>query len=1268
MKQFISCIVTICISFSYVFSQDYGTQIPNSDFESDWKKYTGGNKAWIGTTNISGDEPYCWHSFMSAKGSSTVLKAVSNQIDKRSNVRPGSKGKSSVRLYSSSTLGIVANGSLTNGRMYCGSTSATSDDNHIYTDRGTDEFNMPISVVPDSITVWLCFYAKSDGNYAAFHAAVHGDSDFILYSGKDGKSDQQVADANFEYTRTTTSSDNLQWIRASIPFLQKGTCETPKYLLVSMSTNKKPGGGSDSDWVIVDDIVLIYNPTLQTGVLAETTFEAEHNTEIPIEVPFTLTGSMSVSNLNVAANQVIAQLSDANGSFDNPIEIGRVTTNTTGTISAKIPASVGDGTYKVRVVSTNYPMTAEPSSSEIKVTRYYTIAFADLDENIATLQGAGKYYVANTETITVSATAASSEYGFAYWFEDGTAVSLDAEYTFTAKKSRLLQAVFKKQCTVSVVSSEGGEVNFQGGKYAEGQGLSITATPDEGYSFLGWKVNDEVVSTNATYSFSVSEDVTLTAVFAKAVSIVATVNIDGVGAVSGAGVYTLENADEVSVSLYAVSNDEDTYRFVNWTENGEIVSTSPSYEFTTSENRTLVANFEKLVRITVSSSDETCVATGAGIYTTGTTVNLFAMPDGNTEFVGWFEADTLFSAATSVEFVADADRTFVAVFGHVYTVMLQTNIDGAAQMSGAGTYQDGASVEVSVEPNDGFVFVNWTIQGEEVSAEPTFAFEADSSVTIVANFTEKEKYTITAVADVPAAGMVLGAGTYYEGADVTLTAVPNNGYEFVNWTENDEVIGEEPTLSFTAQEQKNVVAHFEANFEGYTVSLNVEEGGIVSGAGLYPAESEVTVTAEPQGKYSFIAWTDSEGNELSTDASYTFVITSDVALTAVFERFYSKYTIEVVSADEQAGTVNGSGKYTEDDEVTVTALPNDGYRFWRWTSNGVEVSTSAEYTFVCEKKLSLQAEFKKIYTVQIADFEGGSVKGLTTDVFDENEQVTLVISLDENYTFVAWKNAETDQVLSESLVYTFTVTADIRLAVELKEKGKLCTVSVQTGGTVSGLRNGQYEAGETVTLIATPSEGYLFGGWVQDGQVVSTETRLSFVVSDNVNIYARFIPEPQKVTVTVATNDETFGSVIGDGEYTEGDEITLIATPENGYEFVAWKKDGKILSNLPTLYYTIVDDCTIEAEFKFIEKTDIADVAETQLSFFPNPATTFARIQSDVEIETISIATLQGTVLATQSVSDTTAEINLLGFKRGIYIVTVALKNGGVKREKLMVK
>ncbi len=91
------------------------------------------------------------------------------------------------------------------------------------------------------------------------------------------------------------------------------------------------------------------------GQLASSTFSPSD----AITIPFSLTGTMSPDNLNASVNQVIAQLSDANGSFSNPIVLGSVVTNTSGSITAQIP-NVPDGQhYRIRVVSTNYPMVGD---------------------------------------------------------------------------------------------------------------------------------------------------------------------------------------------------------------------------------------------------------------------------------------------------------------------------------------------------------------------------------------------------------------------------------------------------------------------------------------------------------------------------------------------------------------------------------------------------------------------------------------------------------------------------------------------------------------------------------------------------------------------------------------------------------------------------------------------------------------------------------------------------------------------------------------------
>ena len=58
------------------------------------------------------------------------------------------------------------------------------------------------------------------------------------------------------------------------------------------------------------------------------------------------------------------------------------------------------------------------------------------------------------------------------------------------------------------------------------------------------------------------------------------------------------------------------------------------------------------------------------------------------------------------------------------------------------------------------------------------------------------------------AGAVTGAGTYNDGEEVTLTATPNEGYKFVNWTENDTVVSGEAEFTFVVKGDRNLVANF----------------------------------------------------------------------------------------------------------------------------------------------------------------------------------------------------------------------------------------------------------------------------------------------------------------------------------------------------------------------------------------------------------------------------------------------------------------------------
>lgn len=337
--------------FSKVFAQ-YGNQFANRGFE-EWANFGSGNSSY---------EPVNWHSTMSASGAFSGF--LSKQIEESSQVRPGSNGTKSVRIYPNSVLGITANGNLTNGRMNAGSMSATGSGNYNYTQRNDARFNTPMNEIPDSLSVWVCFRSVSESQNAQIHAAVHGDADYkFLADGSQEPDNMLVATAMTEFHRTSQAEGNMVWRRFSVPFHRDGSCNDIKYLLFTITTNATPGQGSTSDDMFIDDILLVYNPSLQTNPLASTQY-------FPggiMTVPFTLTGTMSPENLNTAPNQVIAQLSDAQGSFSNPTELGRVTTNQSGSMTVQLPEDAEGQHYRVRVVSTNYPMIAADNGTDITI-------------------------------------------------------------------------------------------------------------------------------------------------------------------------------------------------------------------------------------------------------------------------------------------------------------------------------------------------------------------------------------------------------------------------------------------------------------------------------------------------------------------------------------------------------------------------------------------------------------------------------------------------------------------------------------------------------------------------------------------------------------------------------------------------------------------------------------------------------------------------------------------------------------------------------------
>ena len=144
---------------------------------------------------------------------------------------------------------------------------------------------------------------------------------------------------------------------------------------------------------------------------------------------------------------------------------------------------------------------------------------------------------------------------------------------------------------------------------------------------------------------------------------------------------------------------------------------------------------------------------------------------------------------------------------------------------------------------------------------------------------------------------------------------------------------------------------------------------------------------------------------------------------------------------------------------------------------------------------------------------------------------------------------------------------------EQQVKQYTLTVTSAEGGTVSS-EGGTYDEGTEVTITATASEGYRFTGWEGND---STNESLTINLNSNQTYQALFELIPI-YTLTIASGGGGTVSIEG-GEYQEGTELEITATPEDGYRFVSW--EGVDLND-ETILISVNSNKDITAIFELI--------------------------------------------------------------------------------------
>ena len=504
-----------------------------------------------------------------------------------------------------------------------------------------------------------------------------------------------------------------------------------------------------------------------------------------------------------------------------------------------------------------------------------------------------------------------------------------------------------------------------------------------------------------------------------------------------------------------------------------------------------------------NTTDNTMVAGYNGVVVNGNFETITGLPENKT-YNYWVVAmkNDVQSAPSAKVAAQTIKQTAVQ-----YTVSLLMNPTGAGVIGGQGTYNDGSTVTIKAKANPGYEFENWSMGRVVVSTQAKYAFTINGNKNLTANFKENPiNYTLATNAYPEEGGNTSGAGTFPENSEVTVSAVPATGYDFVKWSDGENDISFEKDYTFTLRSNKKLKATFEKTKYQIELAVSPEGSGMVSGDGSFYEGASVTAVAQAAEGFEFEHWLES-GNIVKTQTNYSFNANKNRLLVASFKQTQKNCNLSLNESPVSGGTTSGAGTFEAGTQVTVIANPSEDYSFINWTENGTEVSTNPEFTFYIGENTQLTANFvQQEQSYQVALFnetpEGGTITGEGT--YEKGQQITVQAVANNGFGFSYW--TEGVEIISVQPDFSFDLLRNRTLSAFFYKLPDTLKINVrnepESGGTVSGV--GFFFKNDTVQLKANAAEGYQFVNWTENGTEVSTNENYSFVISENREIVANY--------------------------------------------------------------------------------------------------------------------------------------------------------------------
>ena len=328
---------------------------------------------------------------------------------------------------------------------------------------------------------------------------------------------------------------------------------------------------------------------------------------------------------------------------------------------------------------------------------------------------------------------------------------------------------------------------------------------------------------------------------------------------------------------------------------------------------TLACNKDKeipqpLFNLTVSAGDGGTVSTQGGKYLTGTIITVTAIPKTGYSFTGWSDGNTEDTRRITVRCMQTITANFER---NRYVLKVNTNGQGEVieevKNSGKTTeYFSGTIVKLTAVADVGWVFAGWT--GDIGEIEPTLnpiELIITDAKTVTATFEMMEVPILTII--IEGDGEVTEENVIVEEialvTKVLLTAVPNEGWDFVGWTGD---IGEvEPTLNpleLIITDSQTITATFE-------ITATESDTGVTNGGG-----TNTTTGTTSGGSTNTTTGTTNGGTITDTTTDYIYLDENGVTIKA-----YDSAAVGVT------GTINGIVYTVVDDSTIADEMANGNY-------------------------------------------------------------------------------------------------------------------------------------------------------------------------------------------------------------------------------------------------------------------------------------------------------------------------------------------------------